>query len=98
MDASNTVQSIADQTLSAASAAANFLPEPVARGVDFARSLLRADGMTSTTVVDLSPEYQELINKQIETQLEVQQVTLVSNVERSKHEAKMAPIRNVRES
>ena len=73
----------------------NYLPEPVARGVDFASSLARAkDELT----LSLSPEYQALLERQIEVQTEVQQATFASNIERSKHETRMAPVRNLRVS
>ncbi len=40
--------------------------------------------------------FAELINAQLQAQLEMQTTTLVSNIERSKHESKMAAIRNIR--
>ena len=73
--------------------AARYLPEPVASGVEFAASLSRVG---SSTTVDISPAYQDLINKQIETQAELQQVTFISNIERSQHEIRMAAVRNLR--
>lgn len=74
-----------------------YLPEPVARGVDFAASLVRAKSDGDVTV-NLSPEYQALIEKQIEVQTQVQQATFASNIERANHETRMAPIRNMRVS
>lgn len=41
-------------------------------------------------------ELAELIALQIATQQEMQVTTLVSNIERSKHESKMSAIRNIR--
>ena len=41
-------------------------------------------------------ELRELIELQIQMQQELQAITMASNVERSRHEAKMAPIRNIR--
>lgn len=77
-----------------ASGIAQHLPEPIAQGVDFASSLARA--ASNTTTLDVSPAYQELIDKQIETQMELQQVSFVSNIERSQHETRMAAVRNIR--
>lgn len=37
-----------------------------------------------------------LINQQVEAQKEMQLVTMISNLERSKHESKMSAIRNMR--
>ena len=71
-----------------------YLPEPVSQGIRFAASL--ASGDSGSNVVGISAEYQALIEKQIETQMELQQVTFTSNIERSKHESRMAAIRNVR--
>ncbi len=73
---------------------AQYLPEPVAQGVDFAASLARA--VSDTTTIDVSPAYQDLIDKQIETQMELQQVSFISNIERSEHETRMAAVRNIR--
>ncbi len=67
--------------------------EPFARGADFASAL---SGAASDVTVNISPEYQALINKQMEVQAEVQQVTFMSNIERANHESRMAPVRNMR--
>jgi hypothetical protein len=73
---------------------ARFLPEPVGSGVGFAGSLM--GGMAGTQYVDISPSYQALIERQIQVQLEQQQVTFTSNIERSQHESRMAAVRNLR--
>lgn len=39
---------------------------------------------------------EDLLAAQIQAQIEMQQITMISNVERSKHESKMAAIRNMR--
>ncbi len=78
---------------SAAGSVSEYLPEPVAEGIDFAQSLTSA---RQGIEIDVSPAYQDLIDKQIETQQELQQVTFTSNIERSEHETRMAAIRNVR--
>lgn len=92
----NITQGFLSGAAQAVSNAAFYLPEPVAQGANFAGSLMRAAGGSSSTTVDISPQYQDLINKQIETQLELQQVTFISNIERSEHESRMAAVRNAR--
>ncbi len=72
---------------------ARFLPEPAASGVSFASSLLPGD---SSQTVDISANYQALIEKQIQVQLEQQQVSFTSNIERSQHESRMAAVRNLK--
>jgi hypothetical protein len=77
-----------------------LLPEPrngVARG--FHRTLKGVAGaLSGETVHTLSPEYEELLQTQMEFQRQMQVVSLRSNSEKSKHEARMAAIRNVRTS
>lgn len=90
MDAIRLGSSVVSNALSAAS---RYLPEPAVRGIEAATSLV---GGGSSDPVSLSPSYQELINRQIETQLEMQQVTFISNIERSEHESRMAAVRNIR--
>ncbi len=41
-------------------------------------------------------DLRELLNLQMETQARMQSLSMMSNIERSKHEARMAAIRNVR--
>ena len=43
-------------------------------------------------------EYSDLINMQIQMQQEMMTVTMVSNIEKSQHETRMAPVRNIRVS
>ena len=66
-----------------------YAPEPVA---NFASALTG----NNNSLVDVSPEYRDLIQQQIETQAELQQVSLYSNLERSQHETRMAAVRNIR--
>lgn len=51
---------------------------------------------TAGALGDVNPVFLDLINKQIQTQYEMQVVSFESNVEKSKHETQMAPIRNIR--
>ena len=94
MDNVLNTQSIVNTALTAAQEAARYLPEPIASGVDFATSFARARGNEMT--VKLDPTYEKLINRQIEAQEQMQQASFLSNIERSKHEIAMAPIRNIR--
>jgi hypothetical protein len=48
--------------------------------------------------LDQFAELKELIDLQVEVQKEMQAITMVSNIEKSKHESKMSAIRNVRTS
>ena len=66
-----------------------YAPEPVA---NFASAL----SGNSTNLVDISPEYRNLLEQQAQTQAELQQVSLYSNLERSEHETRMAAVRNIR--
>lgn len=66
-----------------------YAPEPVA---NFASALTGS----STSAVDISPEYRELLEQQMQTQAELQQVSLYSNLQRSQHETRMAAVRNIR--
>ena len=84
---------IATGIQSAIQTTSSFLPQPLPSGVSFASQLL---GGQSSQMVDISPSYQALIDKQIQVQLEQQQITMVSNVEKSRHESRMAAVRNVR--
>jgi hypothetical protein len=46
--------------------------------------------------LQVSDKYQPYMDKQIKAQEELQVVSLVSNIERSKHETAMTPLRNLR--
>lgn len=69
-----------------------FLPEPLAKAASFAANLA---GAKEEMTINLAPEYQELLNKQMEVQWQLQQATYASNIERANHEARMAPVRNM---
>lgn len=68
--------------------AARYAPEPIS---SFASQLTN-----SKNQLDIAPEYRELLEKQLQSQSELQQVTLYSNIERSQHESRMAAVRNIR--
>ena len=80
-----------------ASSLARFQPEPRNRlGLDFGSVLSSVVGAASSTLTGVDPGYVALLNKQIETQQQMQLVSMESNIEKSKHETQMAAIRNVR--
>ena len=84
-----------------ASAAARYLPEPAVTGVGLFQDAVELIKDVGSTVADGSAALggassYDLIQMQIQAQQEMQAVTMVSNIEKSKHESKMAAIRNVR--
>ena len=83
------------------SAVARYLPEPAATGVGLFKDVMDVVGSVAGSVVGGVPgsatgDFAELINLQIAAQEEMQTTTMVSNIEKSKHESKMSAIRNVR--
>jgi hypothetical protein len=52
--------------------------------------------MGSTAEALVGADYSALIGAQLQAQKEMQVVSMVSNVEKSKHETQMAAIRNIR--
>ncbi len=72
------------------------IPEPKnSNGSTFNNVLSAASGIASS-VIGIDPQYQQLLQTQMHMQEQMQQVSLVSNIERSRHESKMAAVRNVR--
>lgn len=53
-------------------------------------------GVSGGSSLGIEPQYASLIQEQIHQQTQMQLVSLVSNVEKSKHETQMSAIRNVR--
>ena len=90
-------------TLAAASLG-RFIPEPrTSPAVSFSSALSRAGsllgaglgaGLGAATGID--SQFQGLIDQQIALQIQMQLVSLHSNIEKSRHETAMAAIRNVR--
>ncbi len=88
---------------------ARFLPEPTNRsGLSFSSVLEGASGLVSKVAgialggggaqqfPNLDPGYADLLQKQIEVQVQMQLMTLYSNIEKSQHETKMTSLRNIR--
>ncbi|MBN8550217.1 MAG: hypothetical protein J0M12_12940 [Deltaproteobacteria bacterium] len=74
-----------------------FQPEPRSSlGLDFTTVLRSVAGAAGSTLTGIDPNYAALMSKQIETQQQMQLVTMESNIEKSKHETQMAAVRNIR--
>ncbi|MFN8389853.1 MAG: hypothetical protein U0136_06155 [Bdellovibrionota bacterium] len=80
--------------------AATYLPEPSSTGLGVFRDVMdiarAAAGEVGGVSLDATGSFAELIQAQIQAQMEMQTTSLISNLERSKHESKMAAIRNIR--
>lgn len=77
-----------------------FIPEPKTRASTSFSSVLGgvggALGQAAGAVTGIDPSYVDLLNKQVEIQTQMQLVNFHSNIEKSKHETLMAPVRNIR--
>ncbi len=85
----------------AASLGTQYLPEPSTTGMGMFRDVLQSVSGYAGDIVSAASGanvggFDQLIAAQIQSQLEMQQVSLISNVEKSRHESKMAAIRNIR--
>jgi hypothetical protein len=68
-----------------------------AQAVEFAKTLLGGvTGAASSAATGVTGDYANLIGLQMQMQKEMMEVSMVSNVLKSKHEAQMAPVRNIR--
>jgi len=77
----------------------SFAPEPRSRnGIGFGGILrnLSGDSYGGGIGGSIDPVYSDLIAQQIQAQQQMQLVSFISNIEKSKHETQMAAIRNVR--
>ena len=88
MSFSEVTGNIVNTALSVVGGVARYAPAPIS---SFASQLT-----SSSSAVDIAPEYRDLLQKQLQSQTELQQVTLYSNIERSQHESRMAAVRNIR--
>jgi hypothetical protein len=77
-------------------------PSPnVSSGFDaalaFAQSILGAAvTVPQAAIPGMSSDYSKLLTQQQQMQKEMMEVSLISNILKSKHEAQMAPVRNIR--
>ena len=76
-----------------------LMPEPESSVSDTFSKVLKTVSSAidqTASITGLDPTYQDLISQQIEVQQQMQLVSLYSNIEKSKHESQMVPIRNIR--
>ncbi len=83
------------------SAAAKYLPEPATSGVGAFKDVMNVVGDVGSSVISglsgaIGGDFAGLIQAQMEAQTEMQTVSMVSNIEKSKHESRMAAVRNIR--
>ena len=73
-----------------------FAPEPYSTAGRAFGSIIDAMQGNGRVEVDISDNYAGLIERQMAVQGAMQQFSMESNVRRSEHETRMAPIRNMR--
>jgi hypothetical protein len=77
-----------------------YVPEPSTTGIGLFRDVFQAAGSAAASLLPGGfgrvDGFQHLISAQIQVQLEMQQVSMVSNIEKSRHESRMAAVRNIR--
>lgn len=76
-----------------------FVPQPkTSFGQTLINTIRGVAGVASGALgySGIQPEYTQLIQQQLEVQKQMQLVSLISNVEKSKHETQMAAVRNIR--
>lgn len=52
--------------------------------------------LTGGGVVDISPQYEALMERQMELNQQMTEISMRSNLEKARHDARMAVIRNMR--
>ena len=85
-------------------AAKTYQPEAAASGSSIFKQLMQgatnvlsaAGGVAGQYISNMATTNNELIMMQIQMQQEMQKTSMISNIEKSKHETKMAPIRNIK--
>jgi hypothetical protein len=81
-----------------------YLPEPATKGIGIFKDIINIAGGLAKTVSSasgigiggVSDDFLSLLELQINAQKEMQSVSMMSNIEKSKHETRMTPIRNLR--
>ena len=80
--------------------ASYYMPEPSSTGVgvfaDVVGAVSNIAGEVGGVSLNATGSFADLIQAQIQAQMEMQTTSMVSNIERSKHETKMTPVRNIR--
>jgi len=84
-------------------AASRYLPEPATGGVGLFKDFMqKALGVASTAANPMSAaagnlgQFERLLEMQLQAQMEMQTVSMVSNIQKAEHDTKMASIRNMR--
>lgn len=79
-----------------------YNPEPSSSGYgavnDFVSTITSAAGELGGVPLSATGSFAALLQAQIQAQMEMQTTSMISNLERSKHESKMSAIRNMRMS
>lgn len=87
-------------TLLGSSGVLRYIPQPKSRNSGVFQKLLGAAGdlvsKGAGAVSGIDPQYSELINRQMELQQQMMLVSMVSNTEKTQHDTRMAPVRNLR--
>ena len=95
-----TPSSPVDSTSSQASGLNSYYPEPTTTGMGVFQDVLSVVKTAAREIggvpFEATGSFAELIQAQIQAQIEMQTTSMISNIERSKHESKMAAIRNIR--
>ena len=82
--------------------AAAYLPEPSSTGVGMFHDVLNTAASLAGEIggvpLEVTGGLGDLLQTQMQFQMEMAAINLVSNIEKSKHEAKMSVIRNIRVS
>ena len=86
-----------------------FIPEPqtssgfgpfqdVMRGLAGAASAISSNAGSAISAIapEMNGQFQDLISVQLDAQKQMMLVSMVSNIEKSKHETQMAAVRNIR--
>lgn len=78
----------------------NYLPTASSTGMgifkDIAKVVTRVGGEIGGVSLEVPSSFAELLSAQMQAQEEMQTVSMVSNIERSKHETNMVAIRNIK--
>lgn len=94
------LQSLSPASLSSTVNLSRLLPEPRSRMGEAFRSLVNGVGAAATrgaaAIGGIDPQFAELLAQQTAVQLQMQLVSLRSNLLKSEHETEMAAIRNIR--
>jgi hypothetical protein len=92
-DAISGKRNLLDRILPAPHSGATQVMRAVVKGVE---GLASGIGKTASKFAGVDAQYSPLLEKQLEVQVQMQLVSLYSNIEKSRHETEMAAIRNTR--